>query len=280
MQIFRFRVGDEVKPGLKIGDTHYDISSLVKDIDRDFFERDELSKLEQLDTSQLTQIIEAPNFAAPISRPGKIVCIGLNYRKHAIESGMAIPEEPVVFFKATSSISGPFEPIRIPKGSEETDWEVELAVVIGKKATYVSQEEAMDYVAGYTIHNDVSERAFQLERGGQWVKGKSCDSFAPLGPYIVSKEDIQDPNNLNLWLKVNGEKLQDGNTSDFIFNISEVVSYLSHFMTLEPGDIISTGTPEGVGLGFSPPRYLKEGDIVELGIEGLGTSKQVAKKVD
>ena len=280
MQIFRFRVGDEVKPGLKIGDTHYDISSLVKDIDRDFFERDELSKLEQLDTSQLTQIIEAPNFAAPIFRPGKIVCIGLNYRKHAIESGMAIPEEPVVFFKATSSISGPFDPIHIPKGSEKTDWEVELAVVIGKKATYVSQEEAMDYVAGYTIHNDVSERAFQLERGGQWVKGKSCDSFAPLGPYIVSKEDIQDPNNLNLWLKVNGEKLQDGNTSDFIFNISEVVSYLSHFMTLEAGDIISTGTPEGVGLGFSPPRYLKEGDIVELGIEGLGTSKQVAKKVD
>jgi 2-keto-4-pentenoate hydratase/2-oxohepta-3-ene-1,7-dioic acid hydratase in catechol pathway len=193
---------------------------------------------------------------------------------------MAIPEEPVVFFKATSSITGPFDPVIIPRGSEKTDWEVELAVVIGKKASYVSLEEAMEYVAGYTIHNDVSEREFQLEKGGQWVKGKSCDTFAPLGPYLVTKDEVANPNNLKLWLSVNGEKLQDGNTSDFIFNIAEVISYLSQFMTLEPGDIISTGTPEGVGLGFSPPRYLKDGDVMELGIEQLGVSKQTAKSLD
>lgn len=280
MKIFRFRVGNQTKPGLKIGDTHYDISAWVQDIDRDFFENDQLSVVNALDEQQLTTIIEQPDFAAPIYRPGKIVCIGLNYRKHAMESGMAIPEEPVVFFKATSSITGPFDPVIIPRGSEKTDWEVELAVVIGKKASYVSLEEAMEYVAGYTIHNDVSEREFQLEKGGQWVKGKSCDTFAPLGPYLVTKDEVANPNNLKLWLSVNGEKLQDGNTSDFIFNIAEVISYLSQFMTLEPGDIISTGTPEGVGLGFSPPRYLKDGDVMELGIEQLGVSKQTAKSLD
>lgn len=277
MKIFRYRDGEQIKPGVKFGENHYDISEFIKDIDRDFFENDGISILRKIQEKQLAHVIENPDFASPIYRPGKIVCIGLNYRKHAQESGMDIPEEPVVFFKATSSITGPFDPIIIPRGSEKTDWEVELAVIIGKKASYISQNEAMDYVAGYTIHNDVSERAFQLERGGQWVKGKSCDTFAPLGPYLVTKDEIDDPHNLNLWLKLNGEKLQDGNTADFIFNIPEVISYLSHFMTLEPGDIISTGTPEGVGLGFSPPRYLKNGDVVELGIEGLGSSKQVAR---
>jgi len=189
---------------------------------------------------------------------------------------MGIPEEPVIFFKASSSLSGPFDPVIIPKDSKKTDWEVELAVVIGKRANYVSEAKAMDYVAGYAVHNDVSEREFQLERGGQWVKGKSCDTFAPLGPWLVTKDEVPDPHNLRLWLKLNGEMLQDGNTSDFIFNIPQVISYLSRFMSLMPGDVISTGTPEGVGLGFDPPRYLKPGDVMELGIEGLGESKQEA----
>jgi len=187
---------------------------------------------------------------------------------------MDIPEEPVLFFKASSAIVGPNDPIVIPKGSEKTDWEVELAVVIGQKASYVSEKDALNHVAGYVLHNDVSERAFQLERSGQWVKGKSCDAFAPIGPFIATPDEIGDPNNLNLWLKLNGEEMQNSNTSDFIFNIQHVVSYISQFMTLLPGDIISTGTPFGVGLGLKPPRYLKNGDVVELGIEGLGVSKQ------
>lgn len=277
MKIFRYRNGKNTKPGLMVNNTYFDISEFVGDIDRDFFENGGFAQLRRIKEDQLTQKIAKPDFAAPIHRPGKLVCIGLNYQKHAAESGMGIPEEPVIFFKATSSICGPFDDVIIPKGSKKTDWEVELAVIIGKKANYVSAEEAMDYVAGYTIHNDVSEREYQLERGGQWVKGKSCDTFAPLGPYIVSKDEIKDPHRLNLWLTINGEKLQNGSTADFIFDIPEVISYLSRFMSLEPGDIISTGTPEGVGLGFSPPRYLKDGDIMELGIEGLGISKQVAK---
>jgi len=277
MKIFRYRDGKDSKPGLMINNTHFDVSEFVGDIDRHFFENDGLSILRQIREGQLAKKITEPDFASPIYRPGKLVCIGLNYQKHAAESGMGIPKEPVIFFKATSSICGPFDDVIIPKGSKKTDWEVELAVIIGKKANYVSREEAMEYVAGYTIHNDVSEREYQLERGGQWVKGKSCDTFAPLGPYIVSKDEIKDPHRLNLWLTLNGEKLQDGSTADFIFDIPEVISYLSRFMSLEPGDIISTGTPEGVGLGFSPPRYLKDGDIMELGIEGLGASRQVAK---
>jgi 2-keto-4-pentenoate hydratase/2-oxohepta-3-ene-1,7-dioic acid hydratase in catechol pathway len=190
---------------------------------------------------------------------------------------MAVPKEPVLFFKATSAMVGPNDDVIIPKGSEKTDWEVELAVVIGKKASYVSEANALDHVAGYVLHNDYSERAFQIEREGQWVKGKSCDTFAPVGPFIATKEEIKDPNNLHLWLKLNGETVQDSSTSDFIFNVQEVVSYISQFMTLLPGDIISTGTPFGVGLGFNPPKYLKAGDVVELGIEGLGSSKQTAR---
>jgi 2-keto-4-pentenoate hydratase/2-oxohepta-3-ene-1,7-dioic acid hydratase in catechol pathway len=211
-----------------------------------------------------------------LCRPSKIVCVGLNYAKHAAESGMTIPTEPVLFFKATSAIVGPNDDLIIPKGSEKTDWEVELAVVIGKKASYVSEKNALEHIAGYVLHNDYSERAFQLEKEGQWVKGKSCDTFAPIGPFIVTKDEIKDPNNLNLWLKLNGELMQDSNTSDFVFNIQKVVSYISEFMTLLPGDIISTGTPFGVGLGLDPQRYLKAGDLVELGIEGLGSSKQTA----
>jgi 2,4-diketo-3-deoxy-L-fuconate hydrolase len=198
----------------------------------------------------------------------------LDYTKHAEESGMEIPKEPVLFFKATSALSGPFDKIIIPKNSKKTDWEVELAIIIGKKASYITKEEALGHVAGYVLHNDVSEREFQLERSGQWVKGKSCDTFAPIGPFIATKDEIKNPNNLNLWLKVNDKIMQDSCTSDFIFNVQHVISHISQFMTLLPGDIISTGTPFGVGLGLTPPLYLKHGDIVELGIEGLGESKQ------
>ncbi len=212
-----------------------------------------------------------------MKNPSKIICVGLNYAKHAAESGMPVPEEPVLFFKATSAICGPFDPVIIPRKSKKTDWEVELGVVIGRKASYVTLEEAMEYVAGYVLHNDYSEREFQLERSGQWVKGKSCDTFAPLGPWIVTKSEIPDPHNLRLWLKVNDELLQNSNTSDFVFGIPYLVHYISQFMTLLPGDIISTGTPSGVGLGFDPPRFLSPGDVVELGIDGLGVSRQVAK---
>ncbi|MEM6772950.1 MAG: fumarylacetoacetate hydrolase family protein, partial [Bacteroidota bacterium] len=197
--------------------------------------------------------------------------------KHAAESGMAVPEEPVIFYKSTTAIVGPYDDIIIPKNSTKTDWEVELAVVIGRRTSYVSVAAAMNHIAGYVLHNDISERAFQLERGGQWVKGKGCDTFAPLGPYVVTADEIPDPNKLSLWLKVNGQLLQDSTTADFIFNVAECVSHISQFMTLLPGDIISTGTPAGVGMGLNPPRYLQPGDVVELGIEGLGISRQQVK---
>jgi 2-keto-4-pentenoate hydratase/2-oxohepta-3-ene-1,7-dioic acid hydratase in catechol pathway len=202
--------------------------------------------------------------------------VGLNYAQHAAESGMDVPGEPVLFFKATSAICGPNDPVIIPKKSEKTDWEIELGVVIGKEASYVSKEQAMDHVAGYLVHNDYSERAFQLEQGGQWVKGKSCDTFAPIGPALVTRDEVADPHNLRLWLKVNGEMMQDSNTSDLVFDIPHLVSYISQYMRLLPGDIISTGTPFGVGLGLNPPRYLKHGDSIELGIEGLGSCRQTA----
>jgi len=212
-----------------------------------------------------------------VARPGKFICIGLNYSDHAAEAGMPIPAEPIVFFKATSAMCGPFDEVVIPRGSEKTDWEVELAFVIGKKASYVTEAEAMAHVAGYMVHNDYSERAYQLERGGQWVKGKSCDTFAPIGPYLVTSAEVPDPGNLRLWLRVNGETKQDGSTNKLIFGIAHLVSYLSEFMTLEPGDIVSTGTPPGVGMGAKPPVYLQPGDVVELGIEGLGEARQVAR---
>lgn len=281
MKLIRFgEIGYE-KPGLQLPDeTKIDVSSFGSDYNEEFFGNGGIAKLSKWlvdNQNQCPKIGSEVRLGVPLVRPSKIVCVGLNYAKHATESGMAVPQEPVLFFKATSALVGPNDNIIIPKGSEKTDWEVELAIVIGAKASYVDESDALDHVAGYVLHNDVSERAFQLERSGQWVKGKSCDTFAPIGPFIATKEEIANPNNLDLWLKLNGEMMQYSNTSDFIFNIQQVVSHISQFMTLLPGDIISTGTPFGVGLGLTPPKYLKKGDIVELGIEGLGASKQVCK---
>ena len=278
MKLIRFGAINDEKPGIITSDgTRRDISAFGSDYDEAFFRGNGIQKLRDWLENNLNIcpiIGKSIRLGSPLVRPSKIVCVGLNYAMHAEESGMDIPEEPILFFKASSAIVGPYDSIVIPKGSKKTDWEVELAVIIGKKASYVSEIDAMDHVFGYVLHNDVSERAYQLERSGQWVKGKSCDSFAPVGPFIATSDEIKDPNNLDLWLKLNGEVMQKSNTSDFIFNIQYVVSYISQFMTLLPGDIISTGTPFGVGMGLTPPRYLKEGDVVELGIEGLGASKQ------
>lgn len=277
MKLIRFGNLGEEKPGLLVENVRYDVSAFGSDYTREFFENDGLIKLGNWfsqNQSKCAKIDTSVRLGAPLKDPSKIVCVGLNYSKHAKESGMQIPDEPVLFFKATTAICGPYDEVMLPKNGTKTDWEVELAVVIGKKTSYVSVQDAMDYVAGYTLHNDISERGFQLERSGQWVKGKSCDTFAPLGPFVATQDEIEDPHNLNLWLKLNGNLLQDSNTSDFVFNIPTVVSYISQFMTLLPGDIISTGTPSGVGLGFDPPKYLKPGDLMELGIDQLGTSKQ------
>lgn len=281
MKLIRFGESGKEHPGVQLeSGQRLDVSGFGRDYDEDFFGGNGLEELKEWlvsNSGSCPTISKDIRLGAPLCRPSKIICIGLNYAKHAAESGMQIPKEPVIFFKATSAIVGPNDNVIIPKNSKKTDWEVELAVVIGKKASYVSEVDAMNHVAGYVLHNDYSEREFQIERSGQWVKGKSCDTFAPLGPFIATKEEVADPHNLNLWLKVNGVKLQDSNTSDFVFNIPKSISYISQFMTLLPGDIISTGTPSGVGLGFDPPRYLKPGDVVELGIDGLGTSRQVAK---
>ena len=278
MKLIRFGTINNEKPGVITTDgTRRDISAFGSDYDETFFRGNGIQKLRDWLENNLNIcpiIDKSIRLGPPLVRPSKIVCVGLNYAMHAKESGMDIPEEPILFFKASSAIVGPYDSIVIPKGSKKTDWEVELAVIIGKKASYVSEIDAMNHVFGYVLHNDVSERAYQLERSGQWVKGKSCNSFAPVGPFIATSDEIKDPNNLDLWLKLNGEVMQKSNTSDFIFNIQYVVSYISQFMTLLPGDIISTGTPFGVGMGLTPPRYLKEGDVVELGIEGLGSSKQ------
>jgi 2-keto-4-pentenoate hydratase/2-oxohepta-3-ene-1,7-dioic acid hydratase in catechol pathway len=281
MKLIRFGEVGKEKPGVQLENgIRLDVSAFGRDYNEDFFGTDGIAQLKgwlAKNENSCPKVANSVRLGAPLVRPSKIVCVGLNYAKHAAESGMAVPKEPVLFFKATSAIVGPNDDVIIPKGSEKTDWEVELAVIIGKKASYVSEADALDHVAGYVLHNDYSERAFQIEREGQWVKGKSCDTFAPVGPFIATKDEIKDPNNLNLWLKLNGETVQNSSTSDFIFNVQEVVSYISQFMSLLPGDIISTGTPFGVGLGFNPPKYLKAGDVVELGIEGLGTSKQTAK---
>jgi 2,4-didehydro-3-deoxy-L-rhamnonate hydrolase len=283
MKLTRYHDQNSIVPGVFASETEiYNCASFGEDWGEAFFENDGLHRLaqflkakgESLPKVQASEVRLAP----AIARPSKIICIGLNYASHAAEAGMAAPTEPVVFFKATTAWTGPNDAIVIPRNSNKTDWEVELAVVIGKKARYVSKEDALDYVAGYAVHNDYSEREWQLEKGGQWVKGKSADSYAPFGPYLATKDEVTDPNNLDLWLSLNGKKLQDSCTSDFIFNVQEVISYLSEFMTLLPGDVISTGTPAGVGLGFDPPVYLKEGDFVELGITGLGTQSQRAVK--
>ena len=282
MKLIRIGENEKEKPAILLdNNVKLDVSSFVEDYNEDFFMNDGILKLRNWlkeNQDKCPVIDNNIRIGPPLSRPSKIVCVGLNYAQHAAESGMDIPNEPVLFFKASSAIVGPYDPVIIPKNSSKTDWEVELAIVIGKKASYVSEEDALDYVAGYMLHNDVSEREFQLERSGQWVKGKSCDSFAPIGPFIATCDEIEDPNNLKLWLKLNGETMQNSSTSDFIFNVEHVVSYISQFMSLLPGDIISTGTPFGVGLGLNPPKYLKEGDVMELGIENLGISKQVCKK--
>ena len=275
------RVGNlgEEKPGVLLENgTRTDVSAFGEDYDENFFGTDGPARLAEWleDQDDLPFFDSNARLGPPLVRPSKLICIGLNYKAHAEESGASLPPEPVIFFKATSAIVGPNDNIVIPRNSEKTDWEVELAFVIGKKASYVEEANALDHVAGYVLHNDYSERAFQLERSGQWVKGKSCDTFAPIGPFIATADEIPNPQALNLWLKVNGEELQNSNTSDMAYGIQHLVHYLSQFMTLLPGDVISTGTPSGVGLGFDPPRFLQPGDVVELGITGLGESSQTA----
>lgn len=278
MKLIRFGKRGEEKPGIvnKTG-ALIDVSRFGEDYDEQFFETNGIKRLATwlaTNTDNCPVISEETRLGAPISRPSKIVCVGLNYAQHAKESGMTLPKEPVLFFKSTTAICGPNDAVIIPRGSEKTDWEVELALIIGKRASYVSEAEAMDYVAGYVVHNDISERAFQLEREGQWVKGKSNDTFAPLGPWLVTSDEVKDPHHLDLWLKLNGTIMQSSNTSDMVFKVPELISYISQFMTLMPGDVISTGTPFGVGLGLDPQLYLKAGDEMELGIEGLGIARQ------
>lgn len=278
MKLIRYGEAGKEKTGAIIDNKKYDTSAFGEDYGEHFFETDGLARLSKyLDDKALQELSADVRLGCPLARPSKIVCIGLNYVDHAKETNATPPAEPVIFMKSTTAITGPYDDIIIPKNSQKTDWEVELAVVIGKKASYVNEAEAMDYVAGYVLHNDVSEREFQIERGGTWDKGKGCDTFAPIGPFFATKDEITGPHNLRLWLKVNGELMQDGTTSNFIFNIPFLISYTSQFMTLLPGDIVSTGTPAGVGLGMKPPVYLKAGDVVELGIDGLGVARQEVK---
>ncbi|HEX2716528.1 MAG TPA: fumarylacetoacetate hydrolase family protein [Gemmatimonadaceae bacterium] len=278
MKLIRFGEAGRERPGvLRADGVRIDVSGSGVDYDEEFFGDDGPARLERWlagDGRRAPTVPADARLGAPLCRPSKIICIGLNYRDHARETGAAIPAEPIIFFKSTTALCGPDDDVVIPKGSTKTDWEVELAVIIGRRATYVERADAMRHVAGYALHNDYSERAFQLERGGQWVKGKSCDTFAPLGPFIATRDEIADVHDLRLWLTVNGERKQDGSTRDLIFDIPTLVSYVSQFMTLLPGDVISTGTPAGVGLGEKPPRYLVPGDVVELGIDGLGTARQ------
>jgi 2-keto-4-pentenoate hydratase/2-oxohepta-3-ene-1,7-dioic acid hydratase in catechol pathway len=278
LKLIRFGEKGSEKPGVCLNDNRYvDASGFGEDFNEDFFGTDGLFRLKRWlkqNEGKLSEVNRQSRLGAPLCRTSKLICIGLNFADHARESGAKLPEEPVIFFKATSAICGPYDDLQIPKNSSKTDWEVELTVVISKEVKYVDEKEALNHVAGYLLHNDYSEREFQLEKGGQWVKGKSADTFAPLGPYLVTPDEIQDVDNLNMWLKVNGEYKQQSNTKNLIFKIPRLISYLSEFMTLLPGDIVSTGTPSGVGLGMDPPQYLKAGDVVELGIDGLGESKQ------
>lgn len=279
MKLIRFGNKGNEKPGVIVDDKMLDVSPYIKDYDENFFLEKGIMQLKEILASRkLDAVAGGVRLGAPLKRPSKIICVGLNYADHARETGAKAPKEPIIFFKSTTSLSGPGDQIIIPKGSSKTDWEVELAVVIGRKAAYIGEEEASDYILGYCLHNDVSEREYQIERGGQWVKGKSCDTFGPLGPWIITPDAVPDINNLRLWLDVNGKRMQDGNTSNLIFKIPFLVSYISRFMTLLPGDIISTGTPAGVGLGFDPPVYLRDGDIVELGGDFLGYQVQYVTK--
>ncbi|MGE5733932.1 MAG: fumarylacetoacetate hydrolase family protein [Acidobacteriota bacterium] len=278
MKLIRFGDPGKERPGVLLGeDTRLDVSSFGTDYDENFFSNGAFSRLQlwlRTHAESAPRIPASVRLGPPICRPSKIVCIGLNFRDHAAESRMELPAEPVIFFKSTTSVVGPNDDVVIPRKAEKVDWEVELAVVIGKKALYIDKQQAMEFVAGYVLHNDYSERSFQLERGGQWVKGKSADTFAPLGPFMATVDEIPNPQNLAMWLTVNGEYQQKSTTAQMIFDVATLVSYVSQFMTLLPGDIISTGTPAGVGLGMRPPRYLKAGDVVELGIECLGQSRQ------
>ncbi|SKB55593.1 2-keto-4-pentenoate hydratase/2-oxohepta-3-ene-1,7-dioic acid hydratase (catechol pathway) [Parapedobacter luteus] len=280
MKLIRYGDPGREQIGVQLGDINYDVSAFGGDYNEAFFEDNGLARLDEFVKANADRLIPVPEgtrLGSPIARPSKILCIGLNYRDHAEETGAQIPTEPIIFMKSTTSLSGPYDDIIIPKNSTKTDWEVEFGIVIGKKATYVEESAAFDYVAGYVLHNDVSEREFQLERGGTWDKGKGCDTFAPIGPFLATKDEIEDINNIRLWLTVNGKTYQDGNTKNLIFSVPFIISYVSQFMTLLPGDVISTGTPAGVGLGFNPPIYLQPGDVVELGADGLGVSRQSVK---
>ncbi len=279
MKLLRFGPKGSEKPGLQLEDgARIDASGFGMDWNPDFFadpaNLDRLAAWLEANRATAPRLADDVRLGSALARPGKLICIGLNFSDHAAEAGMEIPKEPIIFFKATSAMNGPNDPVVIPKDSVKTDWEVELAFVVGKKASYVEEADALSHVAGYVLHNDYSEREYQLERGGQWVKGKSCDSFAPIGPFVATADEIPDPENLAMWLKVNGVTKQNGSSSKLIFGIAHLVSYLSRFMTFEPGDVVSTGTPPGVGMGFNPPQFLKAGDVVELGIEGLGSSSQ------
>lgn len=278
MKLIRFGPSGNEKPGIEIDpSTWLDVSACVTDYDEEFFASGGLGRLREWlksHTSTAPRVQVSERLGPPVRRPSKIICIGLNYRDHAIESGLPIPSEPVLFMKATSSLAGPNDPVVIPRGCDKVDWEVELAVVIEKKTSYIAAEQAKNVIAGYVLHNDYSERGLQFDRGGQWVKGKSADTFAPLGPFLATRDEIRDPGNLGLWLSVNGEFQQKSTTAKMIFDVPTLVSYVSEFMTLLPGDVISTGTPAGVGLGMKPPKYLRPHDVVELGIDGLGRSRQ------
>jgi ureidoglycolate lyase len=276
MKLVRYGDAGQEKPGLMDAQgTIRDLSGVVRDIDGSAISDDGLAKLRGLDVNALPKVSGNPRLGVPVANVQKLICIGLNYSDHAKESNMPIPTEPVVFMKAVSALTGPNDTVTLPKGSKKSDWEVELAFVIGKTARSVAEKDALDYVAGYTICNDVSEREWQLEHGSQWSKGKSFDTFAPVGPCLVTRDEIADPHNLAMWLEVNGKRMQTGNTNTMIFGVPKLLSYLSHFVTLMPGDIVSTGTPPGVGMGIKPkPVFLKSGDSMRLGIDGLGEQKQ------
>lgn len=275
MKLLRYGPKGQEKPGILDSKGNIRcLADVVDDINGDALSEASLKKIQETDVKSLAVIDPNMRFGACVADVGKFLCVGLNYADHAAESGMAIPSEPEIFTKATSAISGPNDEIVIPKNSEKTDWEVELAIIIGKETNYVDEETAKDHIAGYCVCNDVSERAFQLERGSQWDKGKGCDTFGPIGPFLVTSDEVEDPNNLDIWLEVNGNRYQNGNTRTMIFKPAFIVSYLSQFMSLQAGDVISTGTPPGVGLGQKPPVYLKNGDKIELGVEGLGRQKQ------
>lgn len=275
MKLVRYGAHGTEKPGLiDANGALRDLSEAVADIDPSALSRENIKRLASIDPATLPEVKDTPRFGAPVSPVGKMICVGMNYAKHAAETGAPVPEQPVLFMKAASAIMGPNDDVMIPRGSTRTDWEVELGVVIGETARDVSVDAALSHIAGYVVVNDLSEREFQFEHGGQWVKGKSCDTFGPIGPWLVTADEVPDPQSLRLWLEVNGHRYQDSNTSDMVFGVAKLVSYISRYMTLMPGDVISTGTPAGVGLGLKPPTYLRPGDVIELGIDGLGRQRQ------